>query len=120
MASTLSPSDLVEVPVRVKGCCQPVRAPLAGAQVGELSAIFKALADPTRVQMIHILAATSEPVCVCDFTATFDLGQPTVSHHLAKLREAGLVISSRRGLWSFHQLNPRMSPAAREAVRLIP
>ena len=56
---------------------------------------MRALADPTRVQMLHMLKAAAEPICVCDFTAAFDLGQPTVSHHSAKLREAGLVESRR-------------------------
>jgi ArsR family transcriptional regulator len=66
------------------------------------------------------LAAATEPVCVCDFTAAFDLGQPTISHHLAKLREAGFAACFKRGLWSFYQLNPKMSARARLAVRLIP
>jgi ArsR family transcriptional regulator len=69
--------------------------------------------------MVRILAEASEPVCVCDFTAAFALAQPTISHHLARLREAGVVTSFRRGLWSFHQLNPEMPPAAAEAVGLI-
>lgn len=107
------------VPDRVKGCCQPVAAPLSEARVDELSGIYKALGDPTRVQIVHILAAATEPVCVCDFTAAFDLGQPTVSHHLAKLRDAGIVISLKRGVWAFYQLNPAMTPAARAAIQLI-
>lgn len=107
------------VPDRVKGCCQPVAAPLPDARADELSAIYKALADPTRVQMVHILAAAAEPVCVCDFTAAFDLGQPTISHHLAKLREAGIVSSAKQGVWAFYQLDPGMSAAARAAVQLI-
>jgi ArsR family transcriptional regulator len=81
---------------------------------------MRALADPTRVQMIHMLRAATEPICVCDFTAAFDLGQPTVSHHLAKLRDAGLVEATRHGLWAFYRLNPDLSPAARQAVELIP
>jgi ArsR family transcriptional regulator len=66
------------------------------------------------------LTAATEPVCVCDFTAAFELGQPTISHHLARLREAGLVTSFKRGLWAFYQLNPEMSARARVAVQLIP
>ncbi len=107
------------VPDRIKGCCQAVAEPLAEDRVDELSRIYKVLGDPTRVQMIHILAAATEPVCVCDFTAAFDLGQPTVSHHLAKLREAGIVTSLRQGVWAFYQLNPAMSPVARAAIQLI-
>lgn len=112
--------DDVQTPERTKGCCQPVAPPLSGNQADELAGLCRALGDPTRVQIIHILAAATEPVCVCDFTAAFDLGQPTISHHLAKLREVGLVTSTRRGLWSFHQLNPEMSVRARLAVQLIP
>jgi ArsR family transcriptional regulator, arsenate/arsenite/antimonite-responsive transcriptional repressor len=104
---------------RVKGCCQAVAPPLPDARAAELAGIHRGLADPTRVQMVHILAAAAEPVCVCDFTAAFDLGQPTISHHLAKLREAGLVTSFKRGIWAFYQLNPSMSEAARGAVALI-
>jgi len=77
------------------------------------------LGDPTRVQIIHILATATEPVCVCDFTAAFELGQPTISHHLAKLREVGIVTSIKRGIWVFYQLNSEMSPAARTAVNLV-
>ena len=119
MLTAIETTDRREIPLRVKGCCQPVASPIAGAQTEEFAATFRALADPTRLQMVHILAAASEPVCVCDFTAAFDLGQPTISHHLARLREAGLVTSTRRSIWTFHQLNPDMSPAAREAVALI-
>lgn len=108
-----------EVPTRTKGCCQPLADLLPGSGAAELARVFRALDDPTRVQMVHLLARATEPVCVCDFTASFELSQPTISHHLAKLREAGLVTSFRRGLWSFHQLDPRMSPAARAAVDLV-
>jgi ArsR family transcriptional regulator len=70
--------------------------------------------------MSHTLAAATELICVCDFTAAFDLGQPTISHHLAKLPEAGLVTCFKRGLWAAYQLNPEMSDRARLAVELIP
>jgi len=107
------------LPLRTKGCCQPLPHLIPEARAGELALVFRALADPTRVQMVRLLAEAAEPVCVCDFTASFDLGQPTVSHHLGKLREAGLVTSSKRGLWTFHRLDPEMSPAARRAVEVI-
>jgi ArsR family transcriptional regulator len=106
-------------PLRIKGCCNPVAAPLPDARAEELAAIYKALGDPTRVQILHILAATTEPVCVCDFTAAFELGQPTISHHLATLREAGIVTSFKRGIWAFYQLDPAMSDAARAAVKQV-
>lgn len=118
-SSRVAAPPAAEAPLRVKGCCNPVAAPLPEARAAELAAIHRALADPTRVQMVHILAAATEPVCVCDFTAAFELGQPTISHHLARLRDAGLVTSSKRGIWAFYQLDPGMSDAARRAVALI-
>jgi ArsR family transcriptional regulator len=118
---TTKPGLLMALPVvdRVKGCSQQVADPLPDARVDELAGLYKALGDPTRVQMLHILAGATEPVCVCDFTAAFDLGQPTISHHLAKLREAGIVTSFKRGIWAFYQLDPAMSPAARSAIDLL-
>ena len=112
-----------EIPLltpRVKGCCVPVASPLRSSHANELSAIFRALADPTRVQMVHMLKAASEPICVCDFTAAFDLGQPTVSHHLARLKEAGLVASFKRGVWSFYALRDDIGEAGQRALALIP
>jgi ArsR family transcriptional regulator, arsenate/arsenite/antimonite-responsive transcriptional repressor len=108
------------IPPRVKGCCVPVAEPVPPAQADHLAAIFKALADPTRVQMLHMLKAADAPICVCDFTAAFELGQPTISHHLAKLKDAGLVSSFRRGVWSFFSLRDDLSPAARQTLSLIP
>lgn len=118
--TTSLPLAQPQAPERVKGCCQPVALPLADAVAGGLADTFRALADPTRVQMVHALAAAAEPVCVCDFTAAFDLGQPTISHHLARLREAGIVTSFKRGIWAFYQLNPAMPAAARKLVDQIP
>jgi ArsR family transcriptional regulator len=93
-----------DAPARVKGCCVAVAPLLPDAQADDLASLFRALADPTRLQMLHLLKAATQPICVCDFTAAFDLGQPTVSHHLAKLKEAGLVTSLKRGVWSFYSL----------------
>jgi ArsR family transcriptional regulator len=105
---------------RVKGCCAPVATPLAGPYAADLSELFKALADPARVQMLHVLKHATAPVCVCDFTAVLDLEQPTVSHHLARLRRAGLVRAERQGIWAFYELDPAMSGAARAAVDMVP
>lgn len=67
--------------------------------------LLAALADPTRLAIVRELAATNE-TCACDFTATCDVGQPTVSHHLRVLREAGVVTSQRRGQWIYYRLAP--------------
>lgn len=118
MPSTVRPA--AEIPLRVKGCCEPVAAALPEGTAEEIAAVHRALGDPTRVQMVHMLAAATQPICVCDFAAVFDLGQPTISHHLGKLRAAGLVTSSKRGVWAFYRLNPEMPESARRAVAAIP
>src|SRR5258708_24948216 len=104
---------------RTKGCCVAVAPPLPDARADGLAALFKALADPTRVQMLHMLKAASEPICVCDFTAAFNLGQPTISHHIARLKDAGLVSSFKRGVWSFYSLRDDLSAASKSALQLI-
>jgi ArsR family transcriptional regulator, arsenate/arsenite/antimonite-responsive transcriptional repressor len=93
---------------------------LADDQADHMAALFRALADPTRVQMLHVLKRATEPICVCDFTAAFDLGQPTVSHHLAKLKDAGLVTSFKRGVWSFYQLRQELPENVQAALALVP
>jgi ArsR family transcriptional regulator len=112
---------MIEVPLvaRTRGCCVAVATPLPVARAVELAALFKALADPTRVQMLHMLKAATEPICVCDFTAAFDLGQPTISHHIARLKDAGLVSSFKHGVWSFYSLRDDLSDMARAALILL-
>src|ERR1700676_2252495 len=83
-------TELQMVATRVKGCCQELADPLPAAVVDDAASLLRSLADPTRLQMLTMLAKSRDAICVCDFTAAFELGQPTVSHHLAKLREAGL------------------------------
>lgn len=68
--------------------------------------LLAALADPTRLAIVRQLAAAGADVCACDFTSCCDVGQPTVSHHLRVLREAGAVTSERRGNWIFYRLAP--------------
>lgn len=72
------------------------------ASTQELAARLKALADPTRLRMLDLLAQQAEPLCVCDITPQFTQNQPTVSHHLKLLREAGLVDCEKRGIWAFY------------------
>src|ERR1700693_6427951 len=86
-------------------CCGPDTETLDPGEAEALAARFKAPADPTRVEIVNRLAAADE-VCVCDFVAALDLAQPTVSHHLKVLRDAGLVESSRRGTRAFYRLLP--------------
>src|SRR2546423_8039466 len=86
-------------------CCGPDTPPLPEEAREELAARFKALADPTRVAIVNRLAAADE-VCVCDLNSAFALSQPTISHHLKILREAGLLAAQRRGTWAYYQLVP--------------
>jgi ArsR family transcriptional regulator len=96
-------------------CCGPEAQPLTEPESEELAARFKALADPTRVAIVNCLS-TAEEVCVCNLTATFDLSQPTISHHLKILREAGLVEFTRRGTWAYYRLVPEAIDALRGAL----
>jgi ArsR family transcriptional regulator len=96
-------------------CCGPEMEPLTAPERDELATRFKALADPTRVAIINSLSAAEE-VCVCNLTQTFELSQPTISHHLKILREAGLVESSRRGTWAYYRLVPEAIAALRGAL----
>jgi len=88
-------------------------------QVEQLSDVLKALADPTRLEIVGILRDATEPVCVCDLTSTFDLSQPTLSHHMARLRKAGLIESEKRGIWAFYRLRTDLSPQVRRFVEAI-
>lgn len=77
-------------------------ATLAADQAVQLADRLKALADPTRLRMLDLLAQQTAPLCVCDITAPFDQHQPTISHHLRILRDAGLVDCEKRGVWAYY------------------
>ena len=88
-------------------CCQPVVYPdVEREQAERVAAIAKALADPVRLQLVDVLRKHAGKVCVCELVPLFDLSQPTVSHHLKVLRDAGLVDSERRGLWAYYYVVP--------------
>ena len=115
---TAAPAIDLEL-VRIRGCCVNVTPPLPAERAGELAAVFRALADPTRVQMLRMLEDAGTALCVCDLTAAFEQSQPTISHHLAKLREAGFVHSEKHGIWAFYSLRQDMPPACRRALELL-
>src|SRR5262245_50328320 len=94
------------LPVLQSLCCGPDVDALEPEAAGDLASVFKALADPTRVAIVSRLAS-GEQCCVCDLTAVFELSQPTVSHHLRILREAGLVDAERRGTFAYYWLVPQ-------------
>ena len=88
-------------------CCAPLGAPsLSDDQAEATARLFKALADPARVKIVNLLAASPDPVCVCEFTEPLGLSQPTVSHHLKKLTQAGLLDREQRGTWAYYSLRP--------------
>jgi ArsR family transcriptional regulator len=96
-------------------CCAPLAAPVLSEDEAEATAaIFRALGDPARVRIVNMLARADGPVCVCDFMEPLQLSQPTVSHHLKKLTDAGILQRVQRGRWAYFSLD-------REAVdRLAP
>jgi len=88
-------------------CCEPVAYPdIEREQAERIARIAKALGDPIRMQLVDVLRKHAGRVCVCELVPLFDLSQPTVSHHLKVLREAGIVGSERRGLWAYYYVNP--------------
>ena len=88
-------------------CCEPVAYPDVERQEAErMARVAKALADPIRLQLVDVLRRHAGKVCVCELTPLFDVGQPTISHHLKVLREAGVVDSERRGLWAYYYVVP--------------
>ena len=88
------------------GCCTVLDVELAPSDVSDLTAVAKALAEPVRLQIVDILRRQAGEVCVCDLQAQFDISQPTLSHHLKKLREAGLVGVVRREQWAYYYVLP--------------
>ncbi|AKZ58417.1 ArsR-family transcriptional regulator [Streptomyces ambofaciens ATCC 23877] len=91
------------------GSCCPglLTAPLDEDQAVELARVFKALGDPVRLRLLSMIASRAGgEVCVCDLTPAFDLSQPTISHHLKLLRQAGLIDCERRGTWVYYWLVP--------------
>ncbi|MFI0263181.1 ArsR/SmtB family transcription factor [Streptomyces sp. NPDC017056] len=89
-------------------CCPGLlTAPLGEGQAAELAKVFKALGDPVRLRLLSMIASRAGgEVCVCDLTPAFDLSQPTISHHLKLLRQAGLIDCERRGTWVYYRLLP--------------
>jgi ArsR family transcriptional regulator, arsenate/arsenite/antimonite-responsive transcriptional repressor len=89
-------------------CCTPmVREPLSEGDARTLAGVFKALADPVRLRLLSLIASfEGGQACVCDLTGPFDVSQPTISHHLRVLREAGLIDSERRGTWVYYWVLP--------------
>ncbi len=91
-------------------CCSPVmRQPLSADQSVELARAFKAIGEPVRLRLLSLIAShAGGEACVCDLTGAFDLSGPTISHHLKKLREAGVIEGERRGTWVYYRVRAEM------------
>lgn len=99
----------LEVIGRDAACCAGLSAaPLDEDQAAELAKVFKALGDPVRLRLMSMIASRGEggEVCVCELTPAFELSQPTISHHLKLLRQAGLIDCERRGTWVYYWVLP--------------
>jgi ArsR family transcriptional regulator len=113
MASRSRPDD----------CCSDVTPSvvLPPARRDRLVSVYRALGDPTRLEVFRLIAAQAAPLCVCDIVDRFEVSQPTISHHLKILRDAGLVTVSRRGVWAYYAVDPAGLAPLREAVaELLP
>ncbi|HKG26410.1 MAG TPA: metalloregulator ArsR/SmtB family transcription factor [Thermomicrobiales bacterium] len=104
--------------MRPAGCCDIPNDPISlpAAEREQLVAMFKALADPTRLDIFRLIAAQDAPICACDVVERFQVSQPTISHHMKVLRDAGLVTVSRRGVWAYYAADPRGLVLLRESL----
>ena len=90
-----------------QACCEPVARPdVRPERAASIAQAAKALADPIRVQLVDVLRSHAGKVCVCELVPLFEVSQPTISHHLKVLRDAGIVESERRGLWAYYYVRP--------------
>ena len=101
--------------IRERGVCCAL-PPVNQSWAERRAELMKALADPARLTMLASLWRASAPICVCDFTAGLGLSQPTISHHMAKLKEAGLVESHKKGIWIYYRLRDKLSTETRELL----
>jgi ArsR family transcriptional regulator len=101
----MSKSLTVLSPVETVACCSPLsREPLSQAQAEQVALLLKALADPVRLRLMSMVAShEGGEACVCDLNDAFDLSQPTISHHLKVLHEAGLLERDKRGVWVYYR-----------------
>ncbi|HWI22906.1 MAG TPA: metalloregulator ArsR/SmtB family transcription factor [Baekduia sp.] len=103
------PLELAPKQKRAAGepCCEPIVYPEVDRREAErMAAVAKALGDPVRLQLVDVLRRHAGKVCVCELVPLFSLSQPTVSHHLKVLRDAGIVASEREGLWAYYYVLP--------------
>jgi ArsR family transcriptional regulator, arsenate/arsenite/antimonite-responsive transcriptional repressor len=105
------------VMTKTQGCCSVLEAPLGERDSEDLSLAFKALSDPARLRVLSLIASqASGEVCACDLVAPIGKSQPTVSHHLKVLYEAGLVTKEKRGSWIWYRAVPERLEELRTAL----
>ena len=98
-------------------CCTGTTIdPEQAAAADGVVTLFKALGDPTRYEILRLISGQPQEICVCDITNRFDVSQPTISHHLKILREAGLITVARRGVWAYYAVDPRGVERLQSAV----
>lgn len=104
--TTSTDLPLLDVSASAASCCSPLTGGVLGAEEAQrLARMFRALGDPTRVRLLSLIAAQPErEACVCDLTGPVGLAQPTVSHHMKQLVDAGLVTREQRGRWAYYRL----------------
>lgn len=99
-------------------CCKPLDAPaLSDEEAEATAALFRALSDPARVKIVNVVATSEEPVCACELIPALRLAQATVSHHLKKLTDVGLLEREQRGKWAYFSLNPDAAARLAALVR---
>ncbi len=103
----MSKSELTLTPVETVACCAPMtREPLSADAAERIAPLVKAIADPARLRLLSLVASHADgEACVCDLNDAFDLSQPTISHHLKLLHEAGLLDREKRGVWVYYRVN---------------
>jgi ArsR family transcriptional regulator len=104
----VSKSLVVLNPVETVACCPPLtREPLSMEQAEQVAPLLKALADPVRLRLLSLVASHDQgEACVCDLVDSFELSQPTISHHLKVLHEIGLLERTKRGVWVYYRIRP--------------
>jgi ArsR family transcriptional regulator, arsenate/arsenite/antimonite-responsive transcriptional repressor len=108
--------EITEASQTAVACCAPLAATaLTDVEADATAGLFKALADPARVRIVNLLLSSEEAVCVCDIVPTAGLSQPTVSHHLRKLMDAGLLRREERGTWAYYSVDHE----AMDRLRLV-
>lgn len=106
-------------PTSAVACCAPIADPgLSGDEAVAAAELFRALGDPARVRILHILATQTDAVCGCDLEQPLGLSQPTVSFHLKKLHEAGVLNRDKRGVWVYYSLNAQARQRLSDVLRL--